>query len=98
MDTTYLQQWNGEHYIRQVVYLDSQFDITKPVLFVVDKSYNWDNFKTDYRPNEIFTDAEQAKRLITFEYQTRKIEAIKLVRKLTGWGLKESKDFVDSNC
>lgn len=28
----------------------------------------------------------------------KKIEAIKLVRSLTGWGLKEAKDWVDLNC
>ena len=35
---------------------------------------------------------EQAKALLA---ERHKIEAIKLVRERTGWGLKESKDFVD---
>ena len=37
--------------------------------------------------------ARQARTLVD---QDQKVEAIKLVRETTGWGLRESKDYVDA--
>lgn len=98
MKEFYLSQWTGERYIKQQIYPDSQFDVTKPISIDIVEPLYWSDFFAAYRPNEIFVDALQAQRMIMREYGTHKIEAIKLVRKLTGWGLKESKDFVEAQC
>lgn len=42
--------------------------------------------------------AESIKLLITALQQDKKIEAIKLHRGITGWGLKESKDEIERLC
>lgn len=55
---------------------------------------NCSEFNTSYRTNLTISRATFMN--MVYDLGDNKLEKIKLIRRLTGWGLKETKDFVES--